>query len=106
MHHLRVALATAVALCLAALLSGCGTEETPPPQAPQPAPPAHGVPWQAAVGELATGIQGVHCSAVLVAQDMIITASHCLFLSTAPRPTKATQIVFKPNHGTGYAPPQ
>jgi V8-like Glu-specific endopeptidase len=106
MQRLRVALSTALAIASAILLAGCGTEETPPPQAPQAAQPSHGVPWQAAVGELDTGIQGIHCSAVLVAQDMIVTASHCLFLATAARPTKPTQIVFKPNQGAAYALPQ
>ncbi|HVY99852.1 MAG TPA: serine protease [Dongiaceae bacterium] len=100
------ALCAALALCGAVLLAGCGTTEVPaPPQAPQaPQPPA--VPWQAAIGELDTGIQGVHCSAVLVARDLIVTASHCLFLATAPRPTKPTQIVFKPNQGAALALPQ
>jgi hypothetical protein len=64
------------------------------------------VPWQAAIGELDTAIQGVHCSAVLVARDLIVTASHCLFLATSPRPVKPTQIVFKPNQGAAYALPQ
>jgi V8-like Glu-specific endopeptidase len=100
------ALWAALGLCLAGLLAGCGTEETPPPQAPQAAPPSRGAPWQAAVGELDTGIQGVHCSAVLVAQDTIVTASHCLYLATSPRPTNPTQIVFKPNQGATYALPQ
>ena len=93
------ALCAVLTLCLSVLLAGCGTEETPPPAAPQAAPRPPAVPWQAAVGELDTGIQGVHCSAVLVARDMIVTASHCLFLATSPRPAKPTQIVFKPSQG-------
>ncbi len=94
------------AFLLAASLAGCGTEgpaEQPVPSAPRPAP---SVPWQAAIGELDTGIQGVHCSAVLVAHDLIVTASHCLFLATSPRPVKPTQIVFKPNQGAARALPQ
>jgi hypothetical protein len=94
-----------LALLLATLLTGCGTEEVPPPAAPQAAPKPAAIPWQAAIGELDTGIQGVHCSAVLVARDLIVTASHCLFLATSPRPAKPTQIVFKPNQGAGLALP-
>jgi V8-like Glu-specific endopeptidase len=88
-----------------ALLAGCGTEGPAAPpvsSAPRPVP---SVPWQAAVGELDTGIQGVHCSAVLVARDLIVTASHCLFLATSPRPAQPTQIVFKPNQGAAHALP-
>jgi hypothetical protein len=60
------------------------------------------LPWQAAVGELDTGIQGVHCSAVLVARDLIVTASHCLFLATSPRPASPSQIIFKPSQGMAF----
>jgi V8-like Glu-specific endopeptidase len=100
------ALCAALGLCFAALLAACGTEGPPPPQAPEAAPKPRSVPWQAAIGELDTGIQGVHCSAVLVARDLIVTASHCLFLATSPRPTKPTQIVFKPNQGASGSLPQ
>ena len=93
------------AFFLVTMLAGCGTEETPPPEAPHAAQKPPSVPWQAAVGELDTGIQGVHCSAVLVARDLIVTASHCLFLATSPRPTKPTQIVFKPAQGEGRTIP-
>lgn len=93
------ALGAVLALCFSVLLVGCGTEETPPPEAPQAAPQPRAAPWQAAVGELDTGIQGVHCSAVLVARDLIVTASHCLFLATSPRPAKPSQIIFKPSEG-------
>jgi V8-like Glu-specific endopeptidase len=87
-------------------LAGCGTDEEPSaPQAPQAAQP-RALPWQAAVGELDTGIQGVHCSAVLVARDLIVTAAHCLFLATSPRPASPTQIVFKPAQGDGQTLPQ
>lgn len=106
MKRAGAALGALLAICAAGLLAGCGTEETPPPASPQAAPSPASVPWQAAVGELDTGIQGVHCSAVLVARDLIVTASHCLFLATSPRPTKPTQIVFKPNQGAGPALPQ
>jgi V8-like Glu-specific endopeptidase len=96
----------ALALLFAALLAGCGTSEEPSaPQAPQSAQPS-AAPWQAAIGELDTGIQGVHCSAVLVAPDLIATASHCLFLATSPRPAKPSQIVFKPNQGAARALPE
>lgn len=99
MRKLRAAFCALAGCYAVSLLSGCGTEAPPPPQAPQVAQPARTVPWQAAVGELDTGIQGVHCSAVLVARDLIVTASHCLFLSTSPRPASPTQIVFKPSQG-------
>ncbi|HEY4250396.1 MAG TPA: hypothetical protein VGM87_04330, partial [Roseomonas sp.] len=89
-------------LCSAALLAGCGTEETPPPEAPQATSQPRMLPWQAAVGELDTGIQGVHCSAVLVARDLIVTASHCLFLATSPRPASPSQIIFKPSQGMAF----
>jgi hypothetical protein len=101
----RPALAAALALLVAALLAGCGTTEAPTaPQAPQAQPRA--LPWQAAIGELDTGIRGVHCSAVLVAQDLIVTASHCLFLASSTRPTMPTQIVFKPAQGAAMSLPQ
>ena len=99
MKKLSAAFCALIGLCAVSLLSGCGTEAPPPPQAPQAAQPSRIIPWQAAVGELDTGIQGVHCSAVLVARDLIVTASHCLFLSTSPRPASPTQIVFKPSQG-------
>jgi protease YdgD len=96
----------ALVLFLAALLAGCGNEgpaEQPVASAPRPAP---AVPWQQAIGELDTGIQGSHCSAVLVARDLIVTASHCLFLATSPRPATPTQIVFKPSQGSKMSLPQ
>jgi V8-like Glu-specific endopeptidase len=102
LKRLGAAFTAVLGLCVAALLAGCGTEETPPPEAPRAAPQAPAVPWQAAVGELDTGIQGVHCSAVLVARDLIVTASHCLFLATSPRPASPTQIVFKPSQGMAF----
>ncbi len=106
MQRPRIALCAAFAVLCIALLAGCGTTEVPEaPPAPPPAAPA-AVPWQAAIGELDTGILGVHCSAVLVARDLIVTASHCLFLATSPRPAKPTQIVFKPNQGAGVVLPQ
>jgi len=43
---------------------------------------------------------------VLVARDLIVTASHCLFLATSPRPARPSQIVFKPNQGAGWSLPQ
>ena len=80
-----------------ALLGGCGTESVPPPVVkiqPRPA-----MPWQAAIGELATNAPDIHCSAVLVAPDVIATAAHCLFLETAKRPAQPSELVFRPNMG-------
>jgi V8-like Glu-specific endopeptidase len=105
MERMRAVFGAVAALIVVGLLAGCGTTEEPAaPQAPQSAKPS-AVPWQAAVGELDTGIQGIHCSAVLVARDLIVTASHCLFLATSPRPAQPTQIVFKPNQGAARALP-
>jgi hypothetical protein len=78
------------------LVAACApTQEAPRLQPPRQA----GLPWQAAIGELATADPNVHCSAVLVARDLIATAAHCLFLSTAQRPSQPNEMVFRPNMG-------
>jgi hypothetical protein len=97
MKRAQTILFAVLALTVAALLAGCETEVVPPPQAPSPAPPS--APWQAAIGELDTGMVGIHCSAVLVRPDLIATASHCLFLSTSARPTPPDWLIFNPNMG-------
>jgi protease YdgD len=75
------------------LLAGCQ---------PAPAPklslePA--APWTAAIGELDTGGEGPHCTAVLVAPDLIASAAHCLFLNGANAPVSPYDLVFRPNRG-------
>jgi V8-like Glu-specific endopeptidase len=65
------------------------------PQAPQAAQPSGGVPWEAAIGELDIGRQDFHCSAVLVGQNVIVTASHCLTVAAQ----NARPLVFSPGFG-------
>src|SRR5581483_8568260 len=51
--------------------------------------------WEAAVGELDIGRPDYHCSAVLVARNMIVTASHCLTVAGQ----NARPLIFSPGHG-------
>lgn len=76
------------------LLAGCAT---PPPAPKLSLAPA--VPWTAAIGELDTGGDGPHCTAVLVAPDLIASAAHCLFLNGAEAPVSPYSLVFRPNQG-------
>jgi len=89
-------LAAILALLGLTLLGGCGTERAA--EGPQIQPRAR-MPWQAAVGELTTNFSDLHCSAVLVARDVMATASHCLFLETAKRPASPEDLIFRPNLG-------
>jgi hypothetical protein len=89
-------LAAVLGLLGLALLSGCGTERaTEGPQIQQRAR----MPWQAAIGEVTTNFSDLHCSGVLVARDVMATASHCLFLETAKRPASPEDLIFRPNLG-------
>jgi hypothetical protein len=88
-------LALALGLMALALLGGCGTE----PVAPPPLRPSATLAWTAAIGQLETSDSQLHCSAVLVGRDVIVTASHCLFLSTAKRPAAPNELIFRPNMG-------
>jgi hypothetical protein len=96
MKRAAARLAAILGLLGLTLLGGCGTESAPPPVAIQPRP---AMPWQAAIGELETNAPDIHCSAVLVAPDVVATAAHCLFLETAKRPARPGEIVFRPNMG-------
>jgi hypothetical protein len=81
-----------------ALLGGCATEtvtETGPKIQPRPQ-----LTWRAAVGEVTTNFSDLHCSGVLVARDVIATASHCLFLESAQRPASPEDLIFRANLGT------
>jgi V8-like Glu-specific endopeptidase len=100
---MMAACGAALALCFAALLTGCATEAPPPPPAapntpPVPAPVAG---WEAAIGELDIGQPGFHCSAILVASNVIVTASHCLTVAAQ----NARPLAFSPAHGGGRALP-
>jgi V8-like Glu-specific endopeptidase len=77
------------------LLGGCGTEhvETPPLR------PSAALNWTAAIGQMETSDSELHCSAVLIARDVIVTASHCLFLNTVKRPASPNELIFRPNMG-------
>ena len=97
MRRLIARLAVISSLLALTLLAGCGTESVAPPPQIQPRP---AMPWQAAIGELWTSADNdAHCSAVLVARDVVVTASHCLFLETAKRPASPHDVVFRPNVG-------
>jgi hypothetical protein len=78
-----------------ALLGGCGTEQAAMP----PIRPTATLTWTAAIGQLETSDSQLHCSAVLVARDVIVTASHCLFLNTLQRPASPNELIFRPNMG-------
>jgi len=96
---MRIRLQAALAaLFLAASVAGCANVERPqaPPQAPQaqqPTTPQFS--WQAAIGELDIGVPGFHCSAVLVARNLIATASHCLTVAAV----NARPVIFSPGYG-------
>jgi hypothetical protein len=85
-------------LSLAALVAGCANEERAqqPSQAPQTQQaPAPQFTWQSAIGELDIGQPGFHCSAVLVARNLIATASHCLTVAAE----NARPVIFSPGYG-------
>ena len=102
--RLRAGLCAVVVLVLVSVLTGCETE-VPPEAPPIEQPPPAALPWQAAIGELDTGAPGIHCSAILVRADMVVTASHCLDISTQG-PAAPGQLVFRPDMGatTGALP--
>ena len=67
---------------LAILLTGCATTAPAPKLSIGPT-----ASWTAAIGELDTGGDGPHCTAVLVAPDIIASAAHCQpFLTRRCRP--------------------
>ncbi len=95
MPHAAARIAVGFGLLALLLLTGCGTEG---PRGPQLQPRAS-LTWQAAIGQVSTNAADVHCSGVLVARDIVVTASHCLFLNTAKRPASPGELVFRPNMG-------
>lgn len=52
-------------------------------------------PAWAAVGRLQIGRSG-HCTATLIAPDVLLTAAHCLYAQETGRPWRATRLVFRP----------
>jgi hypothetical protein len=88
-------LACWIGAALLLALSGCAQAQAPRLQAPS----AQQTPWTAAIGELDVGNSEQHCSAVLVAPDMIVTAAHCLFLESAQAPASPYNLIFYPNRG-------
>jgi hypothetical protein len=95
MRQVTVRIATGVCLLAMAALGGCGTERVAEPQIR----PSATLQWTAAIGQLETSDSELHCSAVLVARDVIVTASHCLFLNTVQRPASPNELIFRPNMG-------
>jgi protease YdgD len=95
MRQLTSRLALICGLLALALLGGCGTE----PVAMPPLRPSATLSWTAAIGQMETSDSELHCSAVLVARDVIVTASHCLFLNTLKRPASPNELIFRPNMG-------
>jgi hypothetical protein len=96
MKQLTARIAGILGLLGLTLLAGCATESVAPAPQIQPRPK---MAWQAAIGELETSDPNIHCSAVLVAPDVVASAAHCLFLATAKRPAKPNELVFRPNIG-------
>jgi protease YdgD len=95
MKQMTSRLALIGAMLALALLGGCGTEQAATP----PLRPTATLTWTAAIGQMETSDSELHCSAVLVAQDVIVTASHCLFLNTLQRPASPNELIFRPNMG-------
>ena len=83
------------AMLALALLAGCGTERVATP----PIRPSATLAWTAAIGQMETSNSELHCSGVLVAPDVIVTASHCLFLNSEKRPAAPSELIFRPNMG-------
>jgi protease YdgD len=102
MSGMKARVAVILGLLALMVLSGCGTTKAPPGQQLKLRP---GLAWQAAIGQLATNAADVHCSAVLVAPDVIVSASHCLFLKNAKRPASPNELIFRPNLGALEALP-
>ena len=96
MRQRTARIATGLGFLGLAMLGGCGTERVV--EGPQ-IQPHSSLTWQAAIGQLETNVSDIHCSAVLVAPDVIVTASHCLFLNTAKRPASPNELIFRPNMG-------
>jgi len=90
-----VRIAAGLALLALSMLGGCGTDRA---QGPKIQPRA-AMAWTAAIGQLETSDSSLHCSGVLVARDVIVTASHCLFLNTLKRPASPNELIFRPNMG-------
>jgi hypothetical protein len=95
MRQVTARFALGFGLLALALLGGCGTE----PVAEPPLRPSASLSWTAAIGQLETSDSELHCSAVLVARDVIVTASHCMFLNTVKRPASPNELIFRPNMG-------
>jgi hypothetical protein len=95
MRQMTARVALVHGLLALTVLSGCGTESV---QAPQ-IQPRSSLSWTAAIGQVETNVSDVHCSGVLVARDIVVTASHCLFINTAKRPASPNELVFRPNMG-------
>jgi hypothetical protein len=96
MRQAAARIALGLGLLTLLLLGGCGTDQGA--RGPQ-LQPRSSLSWQAAIGQVATNASDVHCSGVLVARDIVVTASHCLFLNTAKRPASPSELVFRPNMG-------
>lgn len=95
MRQITARIVAGLGLLALASLGGCGTERVEGPQIqPRPA-----LSWTAAIGQLETSDSELHCSGVLVARDVIVTASHCLFLNTVKRPAAPNELIFRPNMG-------
>jgi protease YdgD len=54
----------------------------------------------AAVGRLQIGRSG-HCTATLIAPDVLLTAAHCLYAQETGRPWRATRLQFQPGWWDG-----
>jgi protease YdgD len=96
MRQITARIAASLTLLALASLGGCGT--TDHVEGPQIRPSAS-LSWTAAIGQLETTDSEVHCSAVLVARDVIVSAAHCLFLNTVQRPASPNELIFRPNMG-------
>lgn len=82
------------ALLALGLLAGCAARQPAPAPASPVAPP--GLPWTAAIGQLAVG-GGEPCTAILVAPARVVTAAHCLYQNQ--RQVSPQSLVFLPNLG-------
>lgn len=87
----------AAALALLALAACAARQPSPPPPAP-PAPAPAALPWTTAIGALQNLSNNQTCTATLIAQDVIVTAAHCLAGGTPQ--FGGREFVFLPNEGT------
>lgn len=93
----RIAAGLAIGLCAFFSLPGAVAEPAGPVRIGLEGPQRAA--W-AAVGRLQIGPEG-HCTATLIAPDVVLTAAHCLFSPQTGRARLATRLQFRPGWWDG-----